>query len=178
MIKISTTLTRSENADELGIVSATLTSWLLVKVLILVTVDRHFFYRRKIPTDPSNRDLLVVNSKLLIRIYRMIDLYFEVCAAATINVLASKLHVMDNWSSSLSLAFHCCSLTNWQTMIESGLSLPDLRDVEEYHDERKLAKMSRTFRAYQRGVSKFITIYMLNAHIEGIKVPKSNSQLS
>ena len=63
-------------------------------------------------------------------------------------------------------------------MIESGLSLPDLRDVEEYHDERKLAKMFRTFRAYQRGVSKFITIYMLNAHIEGIKVPKSNSQLS
>ena len=34
-------------------------------------------------------------------------------------------------------------------MIESGLSLPDLRDVEEYHDERKLAKMFRSFRAQQ-----------------------------
>ena len=31
-------------------------------------------------------------------------------------------------------------------MIESGLSLPDLRDVEEYHDDRKLAKMFRSFR--------------------------------
>ena len=31
-------------------------------------------------------------------------------------------------------------------MIESGHSLPDLRDVEEYHDDRKIEKIYRRFR--------------------------------
>ena len=38
-------------------------------------------------------------------------------------------------------------------MIESGHSLPDLRDVEEYHDDRKIEKIYRRFRFLNNPVS-------------------------
>ena len=38
-------------------------------------------------------------------------------------------------------------------MIESGHSLPDLRDVEEYHDDRKIEKIYRRFRYLNNPVS-------------------------